>query len=145
MTYDLFVSSYPISLVAAGLQRYISFSHTIRPVVAIQCAMLAYLAPKSQFSKDAPEIEDKISEAVSKSFNIKFGQCEYISRGNSVGNAMQNVMRSTLTPDDACIAIEYRQEGRKHRMDFVISGLDEQGKDPSAIIELMKLSDCHAS
>jgi hypothetical protein len=91
--------------------------------------MLAYTALKSQFLKDAPVIEDKISEAVSKKFNVKVGQSEYLSWRNSLGNAMSNVMRSTSIPDDAGIAIEYRLEGRKLRMDFVISRLDKNGNE----------------
>jgi DUF2075 family protein len=107
--------------------------------------MLAYLASKSQFLKDAPVIEDKVSEAVSKSFNIKVGQSEYLSWRNSLGNAMSNVMRSASIPDDAGIAIEYRLEGRKLRMDFVISGLDEQGHESLVIIELKQWTDIQFS
>lgn len=107
--------------------------------------MLAYLAPKSQFLKDAPVIEDKVSEAVAKNFNIKVGQSEYLSWRNSLGNAMSNVMRSASIPDDAGIAIEYRLEGRKLRMDFVISGLDEQGNESLVIVELKQWTDIQFS
>ena len=107
--------------------------------------MLAYLAPKSQFLEDAPIIEDKVSEAVSRNFNIKVGQSEYLSWRNSLGNAMSNVMRSATIPDDAGIAIEYRLEGRKLRMDFVISGLDERGKESLVIIELKQWTDIQFS
>jgi DUF2075 family protein len=107
--------------------------------------MLAYLASKSQFLKDAPVIEDKVSEAVSKKFNIKVGNSEYLSWRNSLGNAMSNVMRSDGIPDEAGIAIEYRLEGRKLRMDFVISGLDEQGDESVVIIELKQWTDIQSS
>lgn len=107
--------------------------------------MLAYLASKSQFLADAPVIEDKVSEAVSKIFNIKVSQSEYLSWRNSLGNAMSNVMRSASIPDDAGIAIEYRLEGRKLRMDFVISGLDGQGNESVVIIELKQWTDIQFS
>jgi uncharacterized protein len=107
--------------------------------------MLAYLAPKSQFLKDAPVIEDKVSEAVFKKFNIKVGNSEYLSWRNSLGNAMSNVMRSEGIPDDAGIAIEYRLEGRKLRMDFVISGLDEKGDESVVIVELKQWTDIQFS
>jgi DUF2075 family protein len=107
--------------------------------------VLAYLASKSQFLKDAPVIEDKVSEAVSKKFNIKVGNSEYLSWRNSLGNAMSNVMRSDGIPDDAGIAIEYRLEGRKLRMDFVISGLDDQGDESVVIIELKQWTDIQFS
>jgi DUF2075 family protein len=107
--------------------------------------MLAYLASKTQFLKDAPVIEDKVSEAVSKKFNIKVGNSEYLSWRNSLGNAMSNVMRSDGIPDDAGIAIEYRLEGRKLRMDFVISGLDDKGDESVVIIELKQWTDIQFS
>ena len=107
--------------------------------------MLAYLAQKSEFLRDAPVIEDKVAEAVSVSFNIKVGKSEYQSWRNSLGNAMSNIMRSEQIPDDAGIAIEYRLEGRKLRMDFVISGLDENGKESVVIIELKQWTDIQFS
>ncbi len=107
--------------------------------------MLAYLAPKSEFLKDAPIIEDKVSEAVSKKFNIKVGHSEYLSWRNSLGNAMSHILRSPAIPDDAGIAIEYRLEGRKLRMDFVISGLDDQGNESVVIIELKQWTDVQFS
>ncbi len=107
--------------------------------------MLAYLASKHQFLADAPIIEDKVSEAVSKKFNIKVGHSEYLSWRNSLGNAMSHIMRSPGIPDDAGIAIEYRLEGRKLRMDFVISGLDEQRNESVVIIELKQWTDVQFS
>lgn len=107
--------------------------------------MLAYIASKAIFLKDAPVIEDKVSQAVERSFNLKVGQSEYLSWRNSLGNAMSNVMRSADIPDDAGIAIEYRLEGRKLRMDFVISGLDENGKESVVIIELKQWTDIQYS
>ncbi len=107
--------------------------------------MLAYLASKSQFLLDAPTIEDKVSEAVVKNFNIKVGPSEYLSWRNSLGNAMAHVMRSDKIPGDAGIAIEYRLEGRRLRMDFVISGLDENLDESVVIIELKQWTDIQFS
>lgn len=107
--------------------------------------MLAYLAPKSQFLQDAPVIQDKVSDAVLKNFNMKVGKSEYESWKNSLGNAMSHVMYSQGIPDDAGIAIEYRLEGRKFRMDFVISGLDDHGAESVVIIELKQWTDIQFS
>jgi DUF2075 family protein len=107
--------------------------------------MLAYLASKSGFLQDAPVIEDKVAEAVGKQFNIKVGNSEYQSWRNSLGNAMANIMRSTEIPEDAGIAIEYRLEGRKLRMDFVISGLNQTGEESVVIIELKQWTDIQFS
>ena len=78
-------------------------------------------------------------------FNIKVGHSEYLSWRNSLGNAMSHIMRSPAIPDDAGIAIEYRLEGRKLRMDFVISGLDDQGNESVVIIELKQWTDVQFS
>lgn len=107
--------------------------------------MLAYLASKSQFLQDAPIIQDKVSDAVFKNFNLKVGKSEYESWKNSLGNAMSHIMYSDSIPSDAGIAIEYRLEGRKLRMDFVISGLDEEGSESVVIIELKQWTDIQFS
>jgi DUF2075 family protein len=107
--------------------------------------VLAYLAEKSQFLADAPLIQDKVSDAVLKKFKIKVGKSEYESWKNSLGNAMSHVMYSSAIPADAGIAIEYRLEGRKLRMDFVISGLDDQGNESLVIIELKQWTDIQFS
>ena len=91
--------------------------------------MLAYLATKATFLQDAPVIEDKVAAAVKSELGFKATKSEYESWRNSLGNAMANVMRSDLIPDDASVAIEYRLNGRKFRLDFVVGGKNEQGTE----------------
>jgi len=98
--------------------------------------MLAYLATKATFLQDAPVIEDKVAAAVKSELGFKATKSEYESWRNSLGNAMANVMRSDLIPDDASVAIEYRLNGRKFRLDFVVGGKDKQGSESLIIIEL---------
>jgi uncharacterized protein len=107
--------------------------------------MLAYLGTKSDFLKDAPVIEDKVRDAVKEKLNFNVSQSEYQSWRNSLGNAMSHVMRSEEIPDDAGIAIEYRLNGRRFRLDFVISGLDYQGNESLVIIELKQWTDVQYS
>lgn len=107
--------------------------------------MLAYLGTKSDFLRDAPVIEDKVRDAVKEKLNFNVSQSEYQSWRNSLGNAMSHVMRSEEIPDDAGIAIEYRLNGRRFRLDFVISGLDYQGKESLVIIELKQWTDVQYS
>lgn len=103
--------------------------------------MLAYLGTKSDFLRDAPIIEDKVRDAVKNKLNFKVGESEYLSWRNSLGNAMSHVMRSEDIPLDSGIAIEYRLNGRRFRLDFVISGLDSDGKETLVIIELKQWTD----
>lgn len=98
--------------------------------------MLAYLATKSQFLEDAPLIEDRVAESVKARLGFTASKSEYESWRNSLGNAMSHVMRSPKIPDDAAVAIEYRLNGRKFRLDFVIGGKDSSGNESLVIIEL---------
>jgi len=103
--------------------------------------MLAYLAPKAQFLRDAPNIEDHVKNAVLKHLNLRVGPAEYNSWRNSLGNAMFHVMNSATIPDDAAVAVEYRLNGRKFRIDFMIGGTDSLGNESISIIELKQWTD----
>ena len=107
--------------------------------------MLAYLGTKEDFLRDAPVIEDKVRDAVKLKLNFKVAESEYLSWRNSLGNAMSHVMRSDRIPSDAGIAIEYRLNGRRFRLDFVISGLDGKGKESLVIVELKQWTDIQFS
>jgi DUF2075 family protein len=107
--------------------------------------MLAYLGTKSDFLRDAPVIEDKVRDAVRNKLNFNVSGSEYLSWRNSLGNAMSHVMRSEEIPVDVGSAIEYRLNGRRFRLDFVIAGLDSRGKETLVIIELKQWTDVHFS
>ena len=103
--------------------------------------MLAYLATKAQFLIDAPNIEDKVKDAVFKHLHFRVAPAEYNSWRNSLGNAMFHVMNSDSIPDDAAVAVEYRLNGRRFRIDFMIGGTDSSGKEAISIIELKQWTD----
>ncbi len=103
--------------------------------------MLAYLATKGQFLRDAPNIEDKVKDAVFKHLNLRVGPAEYNSWRNSLGNAMFHIMNTDTIPDDAAVAVEYRLNGRKFRIDFMVGGTDSSGNESISIIELKQWSD----
>jgi uncharacterized protein len=107
--------------------------------------MLAYLATKGDFLRDASTIEDVIRDAVKAKLNLNVGEREYLSWRNSLGNAMSHVMHSQLIPEDAGIAIEYRVNGRQYRLDFVVSGLNSKGSESLVIIELKQWTDIEFS
>ena len=107
--------------------------------------MLAYLATKGDYLRDASTIEDVIRDAVKAKLNLNVGEREYLSWRNSLGNAMSHVMHSQLIPEDAGIAIEYRVNGRQYRLDFVVSGLNSKGSESLVIIELKQWTDIEFS
>lgn len=103
--------------------------------------MLAYLASKEQFLHDAPTIEDVVAAEVRKNLRINVSQNEYQSWRNSLGNAMSHVMHDPLIPPDAAIAVEYRLNGRRFRIDFLIAGKNDLGQDSLVIVELKQWTD----
>jgi len=103
--------------------------------------MLAYLATKAQFLIDAPNIEDKVKDAIFKHLHLRVAPAEYNSWRNSLGNAMFHVMNSNVIPDDAAVAVEYRLNGRRFRIDFMIGGMDSTGNEAVSIIELKQWTD----
>ena len=102
--------------------------------------MLAYIATKAQFLLDAPTIEDIVRASVKKNLNLSVGESEYQAWRNSLGNAMFHVMNDSEIPADATVAVEYRLNGRKFRIDFMISGKDMAGRDSLVIVELKQWS-----
>ena len=97
--------------------------------------MLAYSATKTEFLEDAPIIEDLVLRKVRESLNISPGQSEISSWRNSLGNAMANILRDERIPNDSGVAIEYKLNSSRHRIDFLISGKDDFGRENLLIIE----------
>lgn len=107
--------------------------------------MLAYVASKEQFLRDAPVIEDVVREAVQQHLHIQVSPREYDSWRNSLGNAMAHVMHDPLIPSDVAVAIEYRLNGRQFRIDFLVGGCDHEGAETLVIIELKQWSEVEFS
>ena len=103
------------------------------------------MATKSEFLVDAPIIEDKVAAAVESGLGLKVGPSEYQSWRNSLGNAMSHVMRDPLIPDDSVVAVEYRLNGRRFRIDFLVAGRNDEGKDSLVIVELKQWTDVEFS
>lgn len=118
---------------------YIGQACTTFPLV------LAYVATKRQFLADAPVIEDVVEKAVLTRLGIRVSANEKTAWRNSLGNAMSHFAMDPRLPDDAGVAIEYRLNGRRFRIDFMLSGKDSEGNDSLVIIELKQWSDVEKS
>lgn len=106
--------------------------------------MIIYQSTKQGFLEDASSgIEDIVRECVRKKLNIdvKPGSSEYDSWRNSLGNAMHHVLNTEKIPDDSGVAIEYSIPRSKNRIDFLITGEDERGRERVVIIELKQWTD----
>jgi hypothetical protein len=107
--------------------------------------VLAYLATKDQFLLDAPNIEDKVRAEVKRKLGHNVGDAEYSSWRNSLGNAMYHAMNTDEIPGETGVAIEYRVNGRAFRIDFMLSGKNQSGKESLVIIELKQWTDIEFS
>lgn len=99
--------------------------------------MIVYKASKKEFLLDVFEesIEDIISKKVEDKLKIKVGNSEYMSWSNSLPHVEQ-LLRDESIPEDAGVAIEYNIPQTQNRVDFIISGQDEQLNDRIILIEL---------
>lgn len=108
--------------------------------------MIIYTATKQEFLRDASSgIEDIIRRQVNERLHrdVPPGTGEYESWKNSLGNAMYHVMNTSKIPADAGVAIEYSIPRTKNRIDFIVTGLDAEGKEKVVIIELKQWTDIH--
>ena len=104
--------------------------------------MIVYKTNKNGFLNDVANgcIEDIIKESLKQKLNKNVGNNEYISWKNSLGS-MYHVINSELIPNNSGIAIEYSIPRTKNRIDFIITGQDENFKDKVIIIELKQWTD----
>ena len=100
--------------------------------------MLAYVATKDQFLQDAPDIQDIVQRAVAENLGIHISpkSSEYQSWQNSLGYEMYWVLNDPAIPADAGVAIEYRLNGRRQRIDLMVSGMNFKGEKSLLVIEL---------
>lgn len=80
-------------------------------------------------------IEEKIERKVFERLHKKTAHNEFSSWMNSM-QYMYKVLEVKSIPDDSVIAIEYRIPNSNKRVDFIISGEDELGRESAVIIEL---------
>lgn len=99
--------------------------------------MIVYQETKKQFLYDVrlDLIEEKIEEKVRERLHKKTAKNEFVSWMNSM-QYMYKVMEDKNIPDDSKIAIEYRIPNSNKRVDFIISGEDDQGRESAIIVEL---------
>lgn len=98
--------------------------------------MIVYAATRSSFMEDADS--DVLIDSICEGFTRKIGHpniAEVRSWKNSL-NYMYKVLNDHGVPDDAGVAIEFKLPGSSRRVDFIISGRDQNGQDNVIIIEL---------
>lgn len=98
--------------------------------------MIVYEATKQEFMGHVER--DEIALLIYESYKNKIRQpakSEINSWNNSM-NYMYKVLNTQAIPDDSGIAIEYKIPASSRRIDFMLSGLDENDRNSAVIIEL---------
>ncbi len=99
--------------------------------------MIVYQATKAKFTQDV--ISNRIDEEILDYFRIALLRETTRAEIRSWGNSMQyinNVVNTPDIPDDASIAIEFQIAQTSKRIDFILTGQDENKNDQVVLIEL---------
>ena len=106
--------------------------------------MIVYSATRAKFTEDVYSncIEQKILAALKEKARHTAAWREIESWKNSM-QYMNNVLVRAEIPDDAGVAIEYKIPTTSMRVDFILTGMDENRKDTAVIVELKQWSEVH--
>lgn len=98
--------------------------------------MIIYEATKKKFMDHVTE--DSIAVKIYESMVEKMGRtsASEINSWNNSMNYMYKVLNTCEIPDDITIAIEYKVPANGRRIDFILTGLDENNQNSVVIIEL---------
>lgn len=99
--------------------------------------MIVYEATKKIFVEDV--VQDRIEENIDRKFYEKMGYHTSQSEKNAWNNSMQYMMKVLIDnniPQNVGIAIEYKIPNTSKRVDFIITGKDEEANNTAIIVEL---------
>lgn len=99
--------------------------------------MIVYQASKKEFSEDV--INNLIEKKILDSFQFSLGRTTSQSEIDSWKNSMvymNNILLDPLIPHDSQVSIEFQIPLTSKRIDFIISGTDENKNENVIIIEL---------
>jgi uncharacterized protein len=104
--------------------------------------MLVYTATRKQFTKDV--LSNRIADVILEAFELRLGISTSESEIRSWRNSMlymNNVLQEADTADNAGVAVEFKIPQTSRRIDFILTGSDEDGRDSAIIVELKQWSD----
>ena len=104
--------------------------------------MIVYTAKKCDFIQDVKS--EQIQEIIHSQFKLKLLRKASQSEVNSWQKSMQS-MSSVLDdidiPDDSGVHIEYNLPSTSKRIDFILTGRDENNNEKAVIVELKQWSE----
>ncbi|KKQ81501.1 MAG: hypothetical protein UT05_C0015G0010 [Parcubacteria group bacterium GW2011_GWF2_38_76] len=104
--------------------------------------MIVYSETKKQFLEDvlSGQIKGNIQTSFIRELGHSTGRRETEAWQNSM-QFMNTVMNDIEIPDDAGVTIEYKIPNTSRRIDFILTGLNEEKKNSAIIIELKQWSE----
>ena len=108
--------------------------------------MIVYASNKAGFSDDVihNRIADRVEDAVFTRLGRRTPRSEFRSWENSL-QRIHNAIQDPEIPDDTGIAIEYRIPGSAKRIDFLLTGQNEDELDTVVIVELKQWTDVNTT
>ncbi len=108
--------------------------------------MIVYSQNKQQFVEDVRSnvIHERILTALQRNFGRGAGASEIASWRNSM-QFMESVVNDDAIPFDAGVSIEFNIPTTNNRVDFILTGKDENGVETAVIVELKQWSDVTVS
>lgn len=99
--------------------------------------MLVYQATKEKFSNDvlSNNIENIIADVIKEKLNFSVPKNQILSFKNSL-IYMDKVISDSEIPNDSGVAIEFQVPQTSKRVDFILTGQDENMVDHAIIVEL---------
>jgi hypothetical protein len=108
--------------------------------------VIVYEATRGEFTEDvfSNTIEARILAAFQQRLGHSTGRSEVAAWKNSMVY-MNNALMGAGIPADAGVAIEYRIPQTAKRVDFILTGLDQAGRNAAIIVELKQWSEAAAT
>ena len=103
--------------------------------------MIVYSATKSEFQNDVNlnVIADKILTRFQTQLGHTTSKSEITSWKNSM-LYMNNILNDAAIPGNAGVSIEYKVPQTSNRIDFILTGKDQNKTDTAVIVELKQWS-----
>lgn len=104
--------------------------------------MIIYSATKDNFCKDTRLnlIETKLYDLILQKQGRRTPEAEVRSWKHSL-QYMNNILSDPDIPDDSYVGIEFKIPGSSNRIDFIITGQNEEKRNSAVIVELKQWSD----
>jgi len=108
--------------------------------------MIVYSSTKSEFRQDVRD--NRIEKLILKAYLHNLGRSTSKSEIDSWKNSMMymsNILEDDGIPNNTGVAIEYKIPQTSKRIDFILTGTNEQNKNNVVIVELKQWSDAKLS